>query len=511
LSPLALLSLLAAASAPTLVLPPTGPGGDDAWVGEAVADALPRALNQLSVPVVERADRLRAHESLEIPPQNLTRATTVRIAEALGASRLILGSYELKEESLQLSLRILDVERGSLSAPLIATGPVDHLQAMLRGLAWDIAVAGSSPPQQPREEFVGETPAVPFEALRLHARGLSAPDSATRVRFLKQALGVSPTYDEARLTLGRIQVAARESAAAVDTLVRIPSDAPLSRSARFLQGVACLDLGRYRDAEALFAALVLPEPTAALLNNYGLALLRAGPTPEGVKASDVLRKAMSLDPSLRETPLNLGWALFVEGDAEAAAFWLRGVVQADPADLHAQLALAWALRQAGRSAEADAEWKALVARSPTYAELQAPDPRRRFERAIPWERPLVFDEERWGDRQYAASHLGRAEKAQEAGDVEAARREATQAAYLDPYSERAHLLLARLETRAGAQERAVSELRMALWIRDDPGVRLELARLLSEMDRGAEARSEAQRVLAADPTNAEALALAGTK
>ena len=509
---LLLLPLLAApVSAPTLVLPPTGPGGDAAWVAEAVADALPRALLQLAVPVVERADRLRAHESLEIPPQSLTRATTVRIAEALGASRLILGSYEVKEDTLQLSLRILDIERGSLSAPLIATGPLEYLQAMLRGLAWDIAVAGPLPPQRPREEFVREVPTVPFEALRFHARGLAAPDAASRLRLLKQALAVFPTYDEARLSLGRMQVESRESAAAVDTLARVPATSPLAQSARFLQGVACLDLGRYRDAAALFSALAIPEPSATVLNNYALALLRAGPTPEGVKASDVLRKAMDLDPSLRETPMNLGWSLFVEGDAEAAAFWLRGVVQSDPADAHAQLALVWALKQAGRTADADVERKALVARNPTYAELQTPEPQRRFERVIPWERPLVFDEERWGDRQYAASHLGRAEKAQEAGDLEAARRELTQAAYLDPYSERAHLLLARLEAREGARDKAASELRMALWIRDDAAVRLELARLLAEMGRKAEARAEAERVLRTDPANAEARALTGRK
>ena len=509
---LALLSLLAAmASAPTLVLPPTGPGGDAAWVAEAVADALPRALMELDVPVVERADRLRAHESLEIPPQSLTRATTVRIAETLGAARLIVGSYETQEETLHLSLRILDVERGSLSVPLIATGPLEYLQAMLRGLAWDIAVAGSSPPQRSREEFVRQAPSVPFEALRFHARGLAAPDAASRVRLLRQALAVFPTYDEARLSLGRLQVESRESAAAVDTLARVPDTSPMARSARFLQGVACLDLGRYRDAAALFSVLAVPEPSATLLNNYALALLRSGQTPEGVKASDVLRKAMDLDPSLREIPMNLGWSLFVEGDAEAGAFWLRGAVRTDPADAHAQLALVWALRQAGRAADADVEWKALVARNPSYAELQAPDPQRRFERAIPWERPLLFDEERWGDRQYAASHLGRAERAQEAGDLEAARRELSQAAYLDPYSERAHVLLSRLEAREGARDKAASELRMALWIRDDAAVRLELAQLLAEMGLKAEARVEAERVLRADPTNADARALAGRK
>lgn len=494
-----------------MVLPPSGPAGDEAWIAEAVADALPRALGQLGVPVVERADRLRAYESLEIPTQNLTRATSVRVAEALGAARIVLGSYELRGEAVSLSLRILDVERGSLSAPLIAGGSLDSLPVLLRGLAWDVAAAGPTPPAVARHEFVGRSSAIPLAALRALGRGLAAPDAQSRVRLLKQALQEHPAYDEARLTLARAQIQARESAAALETLSRVDASSPLFRGARFLRGVACLDLGRYSEAAGLFSALALPEPSAPVLNNYALALLRAGPTPEGVRASDVLRKARDLEPNLRELPLNLGWALLLEGDAEAAAFWLRGALRDDPKDAQAQLALSWALRRSGREAEADGEWRAVVSRVPAWQGLAEPDTARRFERVIPWERSIQLDQERWGDRQYAASHMGRAEKLQEAGDLAGARRELTQAAYLDPYSDRAHLGLARLEIREGQREKAVSELRMALWIRDDVAVRLELMRLLAEMGRGVEAREEAERVLALDAANAEARAFLAAK
>ena len=130
---------------------------------------------------------------------------------------------------------------------------------------------------------------------------------------------------------------------------------------------------------------------------------------------------------------------------------------------------------------------------------------------MPWERPLGLDEEQWGDRQYAASHLGRAEKLTEAGDWDGALRELTQAAYLDPYGERAHLLLAREHRRRGDSDKAASELRMSLWVRDDPEIRAELAGLLHEMGKNAEAKAEAQRVLKTDPGNAAARALLGKR
>ena len=77
-----------------LVLPLEASGGTtEAWVSEAVADQLPRSLTQLGVPAVSRAERLQAQAAIEIPDVPLSRATSVRVAEALGATRLVMGTY----------------------------------------------------------------------------------------------------------------------------------------------------------------------------------------------------------------------------------------------------------------------------------------------------------------------------------------------------------------------------------------------------------------------------------
>ncbi len=507
---LALVLAAGAAAAPTLVLPPTGPSdAERAWVSDAVADGLPRALRELGVPAIEAADRLRAHETLEIPELQLTRATSIRIAEALGAGRIVIGSWEGAGGQVAVALRLLDVQRGTLSAPLRASGPLETLPQLLRTLAWDIALAGETPPAGTREEFLRRTASPPFEAYRMLGRGLAASDAASRKRFYQQAIALDAGYDEARVALGRLQVVARESAAANETLGRVSAASAVSREARFLQGIALLDLGRYQESAALYGALARAGSSAAVLNNYALALLRLGGGPSGVKASDVLKQAATGGPSFPEIPFNVGFALFVEGDAEAAVFWMRGVVRELPGDAHARVVLAWSLRRAGHEAEADAEWKPFVATAPAYEALTQPDINRRFERPLFWEEPLALDEEQWGDRQYAASHLGRAEKLTEAGDLDGAERELTQAAYLDPYGDRAHVLLARMHRRRGDKEKALSELRMALWVKDDAAVRVELASLLKESGRNAEAKAEAERALKADPGNAEARALAG--
>ena len=58
----------------------------------------------------------------------------IRIAESLGASRVLLGTYEAADGNLSLSLRILDVSRGTLSAPLLASGRTSELRDVLDGL-----------------------------------------------------------------------------------------------------------------------------------------------------------------------------------------------------------------------------------------------------------------------------------------------------------------------------------------------------------------------------------------
>ncbi len=360
-----------------------------------MADALPRNLGLLSVPAVERTDLRRALEKLGIPGTPVTRASAIRVAEALQASRLVTGSYKTEGEQVTLSLRLLDVERATLSAPLIATGPMARLPELLSGLAWDIALAGSTQPTSSRDEFLAREPPVPLEALRAYARALSVTDSAASAKLLRRALALRPAYDEARLALGRLQVATREYENAQESLARIPVGSRVGRSARFLEGVALLGLGRYAEASELYAALVAQNASAAALNNEGLALLRLGSASP--RASSVLRRAIDAEKGALDLPFNLGFALLSEGQAEEAAFWIRGAVERDQADLRAQVVLVWALRAAGHEAEADGIWRKVVARSPSYESLSAADLTRRFERVRDAEGPSVREGDEPGD------------------------------------------------------------------------------------------------------------------
>ena len=492
-----------------LVMPPESEtaGAEPNWVGELVSELLPRGLLALGVPAVERDDRLRAQAALEIPVAPLTRATSIRVAEALGARRLVFGSYLVRDTTLTLTLRVLDVGRAGTAPPLVVSAPLRGVGDLAHGVAWDVAGALGRAPAVPREEFAARRPGGTPEAMEALGKALVSRRPPTQTKLLRHALRLSPDLAEARLALGRVQVETGEYSAAHGTLARVPASSPVSRSARFLRGVAELQIGRYADAAATYGNLAAERPTPAVLNNQGLAVLR-DPRAQ-LRASDVLRRALDQAPDSSEIAFNLGWALLYENDPAAAEFFLRGLVRRDPLEGHARVVLSWALRKAGRADDAAREWQGVLAMAPTYAALVVPDLGRRFERILPSERLRPDARAERSEAEVAAGLVGRADHRLAAGDAAGALRDLERAAYLDPYAQKVHLLLARASRAQGDRERALNELRMTLWSQDDPAVRAEMAQLLMEMGRRDEARQEAEKVLKLDPANELARKVAG--
>jgi tetratricopeptide (TPR) repeat protein len=469
-----------------MVVPPEGPGGSPSgWIGATLAEALPRALQRAGVPAIPGSDRRRAQEAVGVPSPGATRATAIRVAESLGAARLVVGSWEQRGADVTLSLRLLDARRGSLSAPLVATGPLEGLGRAINALAWDVALAGPSPPRGTREALLRSADAVPFEALRALGEGLAGRDAAARLAGARRALLLHPGYEEATLVEARLLVEAGSFEAAREVVARVRSDSTFTREARFLDGVALLGLGRYREADVLYAALGAGETTAAALGNRAVARLRDSPVNG---ASTLLRQAVEAEPASVDLLFNLGWALFVEGDAEAAGFWLEGAVRRDPGDAQGRLLLSWALAASGRAEEAEEQWRAAAALVPALGPMRKPDLSRRLERVLPSEEGLILDPARSADAEASRARVARGESLLAAGDRDGAISELARAALLDPYATRPHLLLGRAHRLAGESEKALYELRMALWCRDDPALRAEIAELLRLMGRDAEAR-----------------------
>jgi len=484
----AALAPAASGGGPVLVVPPSGPEGAAAgWLGALVADLLPRALQRAGVPAVPDGDRRAAQEALGVSAAaTTTRATSIRVAEALGSSRLVVGSWAERAGETVLSLQLLDAGRGTLSAPLVGSVPAAGLGGLVHSLAWDVALAGPWPPTGTREALVKAGEATPLEALRALGEGLAARETTARIAGVRRALAAAPGCEETALALARLLVDSSAFEEALAALGHVRPGSPFARDGRFLEGAALVGLRRYREADVLYAQLAQEQQTAAALANRGLARLRAAAGANG--ASTLLREAVELEPASVDLPFDLGYALLVEGDAPAAAFWLKGAVRRDPADAQSRLTLSWALAASGRTAEAEEQWRAAVALAPALEGLRTPDPTRRFERVLVSERGLLLDPERRSDAEEARTRAAHGESLLEASDLAGAVSELARAALLDPYLAGPHRLLARAHRARSEDEKAVEELRMALWCREDPVVRRELADLLRSLGRAEEAK-----------------------
>jgi len=379
-----LLASALAASGRVVVFPPAGPDrGAPGWIGTAVEEILPRALQRAGMLALPASDRRRALEALGVTGPVATRASAVRVAEALGARFILFGSWDQGAGDLVLTLEPFDVAAAERLAPLVVKGPLEDLGRLVAELARELAGPGALPP------------AVPFAALRALGEGLAARDPQSRIEGLHRALALHADYVEAALALAHLLYDHGRFAEANELLTAPWQEPTFERERRFLDGACLIGLGRYAEAEAVYAGLVAAGPTAGALANRAIARLRRPDAAGG--SSTLLRQALDKEPFASELPFSLGYAHFVEGDAEAAVFWLRDAVRYAPSDASARIALSWALRGTSQADEADEQWRAATALDPTLESQRLVDPKRRLERILPSETGLLLDPERRSD------------------------------------------------------------------------------------------------------------------
>lgn len=101
------------------------------------------------------------------------------------------------------------------------------------------------------------------------------------------------------------------------------------------EGETAFSEGRYEDAVELYEKAVKEEPGSAdAYNHLGMAYHflynKTGGANNQEEEIKAFRKAVELDPNNFESLLNLGQALFYEGDKKEAATYLRKAVELVP-------------------------------------------------------------------------------------------------------------------------------------------------------------------------------------
>lgn len=505
------------AGAPVVVLPFDNPKQEPrlTWMREGAAVLLTDLLAASGERVIDREERLRAFDRLQLPASaDLSRASSIKVGQALAAGGVVIGTLELSGEQLVARGRLVRLDTGRLLPEVQASGPLTDLFGVFSRLAHLVRDVSAASPVVPTDRL----PPSP-QVFELYIKGLVAETPATAIAFLQQALKAAPQFDAARLALWNLHTEASEHQRALEAVSGIRAESRYSRESRFRRSLTLMTLKRFDEALQVLRALQTEARSAAVTNAIGVAELRRTATPQPGRATYYFSQASEIDPADGDLFFNLGYAYWLDRDARATIYWLREAVRRNPGDGDAHFILGAALQQTGATAEAARERELAVRLSSKYAQWQARsaggDPVPRGLERLAYELTpsagrvdaILTNVGQTDSAALAAFHLDAGRRAfQREADREALQ-ELRRALYLSPYLAEAHLLLGRLHLRGGRPEDAVEALKIALWSEETVAAHVALAEAYLQAQDTAAARAELDRALVLDPKAAEALAL----
>jgi tetratricopeptide (TPR) repeat protein len=356
-----------------LVIPFFNESGEENidWIGESIAETVRESLASQNVLVLSRDDRLEAYRRLSIRPgATLTHASIIKLGEALDASHVIYGRYQISShadekaspgtpspakaagpatpaisprDSLRIAARILDLKHMRQGPEFEQIGSLEDLASLETSLAWRClklivpAVAISE------QEFHGDRPSLRLDAIENYIRGLLAPSPDQQHRFFTQAARLDPRFSQPCFQLGKMAWEKKDYTVAAGWLEKVSRADSHYLEANFLLGLCRYNTGDFTGAEKSFAIVAGSLPLNEVLNDLGAAQSRL----RSSTALDSFRRASegdSLDPDYR---FNVGYALWKRGDFTAAAESFRALLDRSPDDAEGVLFLGRCLKKDG--------------------------------------------------------------------------------------------------------------------------------------------------------------------
>ncbi|MFB3916583.1 MAG: tetratricopeptide repeat protein [Terriglobales bacterium] len=470
------------------------------WIGEAFAEVLGQRLASPGLYVVPREDRAYAFDRASIPVNlRASRATVYRIAEQIDVDYMVLGRYNFDGQTFTATGQVLDVKRLRLSPEQSESGPLLNLIEIQTKLAWDLLRTINPRLEVSRTEFLAGSAPIRLDALENYIRGITETSRPERIKKLREAVRLNPSYALAMLELGRTYFAAREYDSAASWFSRVPSSDAAAREANFYAGLSYYYLGNFEKAANAFNFLLSQFPLTEVYNNLGVVEARRGKK----SAIEYFQKAVEVDPKDPEYHFNLGVSLYRAGDTTGAARELKEAVHLRPNDAEAKLLL-----------------EALTANKGAGAGERVRVPLQRMKRnydetsyrqlALELKNTIEMRLAKTDPRTHASYHVEHGRELLAQGFASEATLELQEAIQLDPTNAAAHACMATIlennEDWNGARNEALAALRL----QPSAEVYVVLARLDLRDNKIEAAAANADRALELEPSNAAAQALKRT-
>ena len=340
------------------------------WIGEGIAETIRESLATQGVLVLSREDRLEAYRRLSIRPNAvLTHASIIKLGEALDASQVIYGHYEIAapqqrdgassalppagagapqpavsvRDSLHMGARILDLKRTRQTPEFEEIGALEDLASVETHLAWR-CLNSLSPKSAPSEqEFRRERPPVRLDAIENYIRGLLAASPEQKHRLFTQAVRLDPRFSEPSFQLGKMAWEKKDYSLASGWLEKVNRTDSHFFEAMFLLGLCRYYTADFAGAEKNLLIVAASVPLNEVWNDLGAVQLRL----RSPSALDNFRHALDGDSTDPDYHFNLGYALWQRGDFDKAAEIFRALLDRNPDDAEAVLFLGRCLKKDG--------------------------------------------------------------------------------------------------------------------------------------------------------------------
>lgn len=314
-----------------LILPFDNRSGQSAldWIGDSFPDTLNQRMQTAGFLTITRDDRQYALEHLGLPSGfKPSRATTIRIGQMLDADYIVVGSFEIREKRISVQAQVLQVNRLTLSAPIIDSSELTRLLDVENAIAWKLAREIDPRFTVAQQTFLTASNGVRLSSFENYIRGLDAATPQERIKHLQSAVQETPTYTAATLALGKAQFAERDYDHAAATLARVPATDRRSLEAEFFMGLARFNTAKYAEAESAFAFVASRLPLPEVVNNQAVSTSR-----QGHDATALFQRAVAADPNDADYRYNLAVSLFRRGDIAGAKREIATAYKLRPSDV----------------------------------------------------------------------------------------------------------------------------------------------------------------------------------
>jgi len=320
------------------------------WIGESISEAIVDSLASEGVLVLDRADRMEAYRRLTLRPSaELTHASVIKLGQALDATSVIYGQYEVvapepgkdqTKSTLVITARVLELKNMRQGPEMTERGVLQDLAVVETHLGWQSLTALHPKSAPAEQDFVRARPPVRIDAVENYIRGLMASSPDQRNRFFTQAARLDEHYSPPCYQLGKTYWEKKDYRTAAMWLDRVARSDPHYLESRFFLGLSKFQTADYAAAEQAFQLVAASVPLNEVFNNLGAAQSRLNHLPEAIASFE---KALDGDDADPDYHFNLGYALLRSGKSGQAAEKFRAVLARSPEDGEATTLLGRAL------------------------------------------------------------------------------------------------------------------------------------------------------------------------